>query len=466
MKKFMDDDFLLRTDTAKKLYHEHVEKMPIIDYHNHLSPQEIYEDKKFDNLAELWLGGDHYKWRAERTWGVPEEKITGSAAPYEKFKAWAEVVPNLIGNPLYHWTHLELKDYFDIDKHLNPDTADEIWEEVNEKLKLPENSVRGLLKKMNVEVLATTDDPADDLKWHKKIRDDETIDIKVIPTFRPDKAVAMEKDDFNEYIDKLGAVENVEIKTAQQLLDVLKKRLDLFQELGAVSSDNSLEYNIFAEAGPEEVEEIFAKRRRGEKLEPEEYAKYRGWLLTELGKEYSKRNMAMQLHIGAQRNNSERMFKKLGPDTGFDSMSDMDYSGEIAGLLNSMDKTDELPKTVLYCANPKDNEMLATMAVNFNDDTAKGKVQFGPAWWFMDHKPGMERELDALASESLISTFIGMLTDSRSFLSFPRHEYFRRILSNKIGDWVENGEYPDDEKYLGKLVEDITHNNAAEYFGL
>ncbi|MGI6109358.1 MAG: glucuronate isomerase [Eubacteriaceae bacterium] len=466
MKKFMDDDFLLQTDTAKKLYHEHAEKMPIIDFHNHLNPKEIYDDGNYENITKLWLGGDHYKWRAMRTHGIPEELITGDAPDYDKFMAWAETVQNAIGNPLYHWTHLELKRYFDIDKPFNPDTAEEIWNEVNEKLQKPEYSVRNLLRKMNVEVLCTTDDPIDDLAWHKKLKADDSFAIKVLPTFRPDRAIAMEKEDFNDYIDQLSKAAAMDIETVDDLMAALTARLDYFVENGAAASDHSLEYNIYQDASPEEVEAIFRKRRNNEELTPEEYSKYRGFMLSRLGREYAKRNMAMQLHIGAQRNNSERMFKKLGADTGYDSMSDMNYSEEIAGLLNNMDKTDELPKTVLYNANPKDNEMLATMAVNFNNDKARGKVQFGPAWWFMDHKPGMERQLDALASESLISGFIGMLTDSRSFLSFPRHEYFRRILSNKIGGWVENGEYPDDEKYLGKLVEDIAHDNAKNYFGV
>lgn len=463
----MDEDFLLQTDTAKKLYHEHAEKMPIIDFHNHLSAQEIYEDGNFENITKAWLGGDHYKWRAMRSYGIPEELITGDASDKDKFDAYAEVIQNAIGNPLYHWTHLELQRYFDIDKPLSPETADEIWVEINEKLKKPEYSVRNLLKKMNVEVLMTTDDPIDDLKWHKKIKDDDSIDIQVLPTFRPDRAVAMEKEDFNDYVDQLAKAADMEINTVEDLTEALDKRLDYFdKEMGVKASDHSLEYNIYEDATPEEVEVIFQKRRNNEDLTPEEYAKYRGYVLSHLGREYAKRGMVMQLHIGAQRNNSDRMFKKLGADTGFDSMSDMNYSKELQGLLNNMDKTNELPKTVLYNLNPKDNEMLATMIGNFQGPEAKGKLQYGTAWWFMDHKPGMERQMEALADEGLISTFIGMLTDSRSFLSFPRHEYFRRILANKVGNWVENGEYPNDEKYLGKLIEDISHDNAKAYFNL
>jgi len=466
MKNFLDKDFLLETETAKKLYHDYAAKVPIIDFHNHLNPKEIYEDKCYDNLAQVWLGADHYKWRAMRAWGVPEEVVTGNAEGYEKFTAWAETVQNAIGNPLYHWTHLELQRYFGIETPLSPNSAKEIWEEANEKLKTPEYSVRNLLRMQNVAVLCTTDDPADTLEYHKKLKEDG-FEIQVLPTFRPEKAIGIEKDGYEEYMEKLAKVSGVELNTVSDVMNALVQRLDYFVEAGCRVSDHSLENSFYLPATEEEVNAVYRKRMDGGELTEEEYAKYHGYLLSGLGRAYAKRNLVMQLHIGALRNNSSRLFGNLGPDVGVDGLGDFNYAPQLSALLDSMDKTDELPKTVLYYLNPKDADMLAVMAGCFqsNSNGTKGKVQLGSAWWFCDHKPGMERQMEALSSVGMISTFIGMLTDSRSFLSFPRHEYFRRILCNVIGKWVENGEYPNDMEYLGKLVENICCHNANAYFG-
>ena len=467
MRTIIHDDFILKNETARALYHQSAESLPIIDFHNHLNPQEIYEDRCYDNLAEVWLGGDHYKWRAMRANGVPEELITGDGDPYEKFLAWADTVQNCIGNPLYHWTHLELKRYFGIDDVLTPETAPAIWEKCIALLKTPEYSIRNLLKMQNVEVLCTTDDPIDDLKWHKKLAE-EGFEIQVLPTFRPGRALDIEKDDFADYIAQLGERTDLEIHSLDDVLQALKKCLAYFIEAGCRVTDHSLESDFFLPASYEEADHIYQKRMRGETLSLEETAKYRGFILTELGREYSRNNLVMQFHIGAIRNNSLRMFQHLGADTGFDSLNDFNYAPQLSALLNAMDLTEELPKTVLYYLNPKDADMLAAMAGNYHSNTQniRGKVQLGSAWWFCDHKRGMERQMNALADTGLISTFIGMLTDSRSFLSFPRHEYFRRILCNLIGSWVEDGEYPADMPYLNTLVQNICYTNAKQYFQL
>ncbi len=465
MKEFLNDDFLLETETASVLYHQYAKKMPIIDFHNHLNPAEIYEDKCYDNLADVWLGGDHYKWRAMRACGVPERLVTGDGDGYEKFQAWAMTVQNIIGNPLYHWTHLELQRYFGIKEPFSPKNASAIWEEANAKLKTPEYSVKNLLRMQNVKVLCTTDDPADTLEYHKKLKEEE-FEIQVLPTFRPEKAVGIEKEGFQEYMETLGAAAEMTLETAEDVLEALKKRLAYFAEAGCRVSDHSLESSFYLPASYEEVNAIYQKRMSGAVLSEDECAKYRGWILTGIGREYAKYGMVMQLHIGALRNNSSRMFNKLGADVGVDGLNDFDYAPQLSALLDAMDKTNELPKTVLYCLNPKDTDMLAVMAGNFqsNEEGIRGKVQLGSAWWFCDHKPGMERQMEALATAGVLSSFIGMLTDSRSFLSFSRHEYFRRILCNIVGNWVENGEYPADIEYLGKMIEDICCNNAMEYF--
>lgn len=468
MKPFMDDDFLLQTQTARTLFHEHAMKMPIIDYHNHLNPQEIYEDFCYDNMAQVWLGADHYKWRALRANGVPEELVTGNGDPFKKFLAWADTVQNCIGNPLYHWTHLELQRYFHITETLSPATAKDIWETCNAKLKEKTYSVRNLLRMQNVKVLCTTDDPADDLKYHRLLAK-ECPDIRVLPTFRPERALGIDKPDFADYLKKLAAVcEKDEINSIEDLISCLTKRLAFFKENGCVVSDHSLEGIFYVACDKDKADSLLKKRMTGVSLTEEECGMYRGYVLTELGKAYAKEDLAMQLHIGALRSNSKRMFRLVGPDTGFDSLHDFNYAPQLSALLNAMDESNELPKTILYYLNPKDAEMLAAMAGNFqgNDKGIRGKVQLGSAWWFCDHKNGMEHQLDTLADTGLLSCFVGMLTDSRSFLSYPRHEYFRRILCNKIGNLVENGEYPCDMDYLGKLVEDICYNNAVDYFGL
>ena len=465
MKSFIHDNFMLHNNTAKELYHTFAEKLPIIDFHNHLNPQEIYEDRCYDNLAEVWFGGDHYKWRAMRANGVPEELVTGDGNPYKKFSAWADTVQNCIGNPLYHWTHLELKRYFGIDKLLTPENAPAIWEKCNALLKTPECSIRHLLKMQNVQVLCTTDDPIDDLKWHKKLAE-EGFEIQVLPTFRPGRALDIEKTDFTDYILQLGNRTNSSLTSLNDVLEALKECLTYFIEAGCRVTDHSLESDFFLPASYEEADRVYQKRLNGKQLTIEESVKYRGFVLTELGREYSRRGLAMQLHIGAIRNNSSRMFASLGADTGFDSLTDFSYAPQLSALFDAMDKTKELPKTILYYLNPKDAEMLAAMAGNYqsNPENIRGKMQLGSAWWFCDHKRGIERQMNALADTGLISTFIGMLTDSRSFLSFPRHEYFRRILCNLIGTWVEDGEYPSDMAYLEKLIQNICYTNAKTIF--
>ncbi len=468
MKQFMDEDFLLKTDTAKKLYHGAAESMPIIDFHNHLNAREIYEDKCFDNISDLWLSGDHYKWRAMRLHGISEAIITGDVDPYERFLAYADTIQNAIGNPLYHWTHLELRRYFGINKTLSKDTARKIYDKCNKKLKTKDYSVRNLLRMQNVKVLCTTDDPIDSLEWHLKIRDDASCDIQVLPSFRPEKAIGIEKQGFASYIKTLSDVSDVIIKNVSDVIKALITRLDFFvSEAGCKVSDHSLENTFYIPASEYEVNEIFKKAMRGALITEEDAGKYHGYLLSNLGKEYYKRDMVMQLHIGATRNNATRIYKMLGPDAGVDGMNDFNYAPELSALLDSMDKDNRLPKTILYCLNPNDLEMLAVTAGCFasNDDDVRGRVQLGSGWWFVDHKSGIKHQLRALSDVGLLGTFIGMLTDSRSFLSFPRHEYFRRILCDFVGDIVENGEYPCDMDYLSDMIRDISANNAIDYFG-
>lgn len=464
MKQFMDENFLLTTKTAQNLYHNYASQMPIFDFHNHLSAKEIYDDISYDNLTQLWLGGDHYKWRVLRAMGVDEKYITGDGDDYTKYLHYASTVQNLIGNPLYHWTHLELQRYFNINTPLNPKTANEIWTQANEKL-THNMTTRQLLEMQNVTALCTTDDPIDDLTYHKKLRD-ENYKIKVLPTFRPDQTINIEKETFIDYIKKFENIVNFKIESIDDLEKALTMRIEYFKTVGCLGSDHSIENHFFAPATKEEVNTILIKRLNNQPLTSTELKQYKGYLFTFLGKQYTKHNMVMQLHIGAIRNNSTRRFKTIGADSGFDSMNDFNYASELSSLLDAMDITNELPKVVLYCLNPKDNAMLISMAGNFNDAPTQGKVQFGVPWWFNDHKKGMEEHIDALSSMGVLPVFIGMLTDSRSFLSFTRHEYFRRILCNKIGNLVENGEYPNDEEYLGQLVQNISFNNAKNYFNL
>ena len=465
----MDEDFLLETETARTLYHKYAEKMPIVDYHNHLSPKEIYENQNYENLTDAWLGADHYKWRAMRSNGVPEEKITGDAPEFEKFEAWANTLPQLFGNPLYHWTNLELKRYFHIDQPLNGNNAKEIYCSCKNLLHKPEYRVRELLIQMNVEELCTTDDPADSLEYHKKLKEEE-LRFHVRPTFRPEKAMGISKAGYKEYIDSLSKAADIEITDYDSLLEALTKRLDFFYETGCRITDHSLEGKIYAPATKEEVNEIFKNRLSTPdemcEISKETEAKFKGYLLGDLAKEYHKRNMVMQLHIGAIRNNSTRMFKKLGVDAGFDSEDDFSYAAELSKLLDQADQSGCLPKTILYCLNPKDMEMLGSMIGNFQDGSCPGKIQLGPAWWFCDHKTGMERQMQTLMDYGVFARFTGMLTDSRSFLSFSRHEYFRRIMCNMIGEKVEKGEYPWDEDFLGQMVENICYYNSKNYLGI
>lgn len=465
MKPFINDDFILTNHTARRLFHDAAEKMPIIDFHNHLDPQKIWEDGCYDNIADVWLGGDHYKWRAMRANGVPERLITGDGDPYDKFLAWADTVQNCIGNPLYHWTHMELKRYFGIDETLCASTADKIWNLCNEKLRSAEFSVRSLLRMQNVEILCTTDDPVDDLKWHKKLAQ-EDIGFSVLPTFRPGKALDIENPGFAEYVSQLARAAGTHIDGFTSLTSALIKRLDYFVENGCRVTDHSLESDFFLPSSEQEVDRICREALAGKVPSVSDAARYRGALLNTLGKEYADRELVMQLHIGAIRNTSSRLFSKLGTDIGCDSSNDFNYAPQLAAMMDSMDKEDRLPRTIFYYLNPKDAAMLATMTGNYqgNEQGIRGKVQLGTAWWLCDHKNGMEYQMDSLADVGLISTFIGMLTDSRSFLSFPRHEYFRRILCNKIGTWVENGEYPEDWDYLEKLASNISYHNAKNYF--
>lgn len=467
MKEFMDENFLLETETARRLYHEYAKHMPIFDFHCHLSPKEIAENKSYADISEIWLGGDHYKWRAMRTNGVPEGIITGKDADSrEKFEKWAEVMPYAMGNPLYHWTHLELKRYFGIEKPLSKKTSEEIWSRCNELLKTDKFTARELIKGSNVKALCTTDDPVDSLEHHIALKNDKNFEVQVLPTFRPDKVINIEKVGFVQWIETLERTSGIKIDSYTKLLEALEKRIEFFNENGCKVSDHGLDSVVYTDATIEELNEIFKKGMREEKLTKEELDAYKGQILVWLGKQYNKYGWVMQLHIGALRNNSTRMFNKLGPDTGFDSIGDSNFAPELAKILDKLDSTDELPKTILYCLNPRDNYVLGTMIGCFQGGAIPGKIQFGSGWWFCDQRDGMEEQLKALANLGLLSRFVGMLTDSRSFLSYTRHEYFRRILCNLIGKWVENGEYPSDMEILGEIVEGICYNNAKEYFSL
>ncbi len=465
MKAFMDEEFLLSTETAKKLYHEYAEVMPVLDYHCHLNPQEIYEDRKYENITQVWLGGDHYKWRQMRSNGVEEKYVTGDATDREKFQKWAETLEMAIGNPLYHWSHLELKRYFGYEGHLCGDTAEEVWNLCNAKLAEEGMSARGLIRQSNVTLVCTTDDPADSLEWHQKIAADETFDVQVLPTWRPEKAMSPEKPDYLDYLKKLSAASGVEINSYAALMEALKIRLDFFVSVGCRISDHSLAYVMYAPATDEEIEAIFAKRLAGELPTASEEAKFKTAMMIALGREYNKKGMAMQVHYGVKRDNNHAIFSKLGPDAGIDCINNFAPSSEMADFLNALAATDELPKTILYSLNPNDNASIGTIIGCFQDSSAIGKIQQGSGWWFNDHKTGMIEQMTSLANLGLLGNFIGMLTDSRSFLSYTRHEYFRRIMCDLIGGWVENGEYPADYKTLEKIVKGISYNNAVRYFG-
>ncbi len=464
MKAFMDKDFLLTTETAKKLYHEYAAVMPVLDYHCHINPQEIYEDRKFENITQVWLGGDHYKWRQMRSNGIDEKYITGDATDREKFQKWAETLELAIGNPLYHWSHLELKKYFGYEGILNGDTAEEVWNLCNAKLAEDGMTVRNIIKQSNVTLICTTDDPVDSLEWHQKIKDDESFDVQVLPAWRPDKAMNLEKVDYLDYLNKLSAVSGVKIDSFKALIQTLEVRMDFFAGMGCSVSDHGLEYVMYAPATAEEIEAIFAKRVSGETVTRTEEVQFKTAFMVAMGKAYNKRNWVMQLHYGAKRDNNQNIFAKLGPDTGVDCINTYAPSSELADFLNALVVTDELPKTIIYSLNPVDNAAIGTIIGCFQGTTAIGKIQQGSAWWFNDHKTGMTEQMISLANLGLLGNFIGMLTDSRSFLSYTRHEYFRRILCELIGGWVENGEYPADYKALEKIVKGISYNNAVRYF--
>lgn len=463
MKPFLNDHFLLQNKTAEILYHDYAADLPILDYHNHLPPQEIAENRVFENITRVWLNGDHYKWRAMRTLGIPEAYITGEASDAEKFQRWAETVPFTFRNPLYHWTHLELKRYFGISTLLTGDSAPSIFKETAAMLADPGYSTRGLLQKMRVEVVCTTDDPVDNLSWHRQFGE-EQAGFRMLPAFRPDKAIIILNPAFPAYLQTLGEASGVAIHTFADLLDALEKRMDWFEAHGCRLADHGLEQMYADTFSTKDLDTILQKRLKGEMISPAEASSFMSGMLYYLGVSYARRGWVQQFHLGALRNNNSRMLRHLGPDTGFDSIGDWEQAVPLARYLDRLDREDQLARTIIYNLNPRDNEVFATMIGNFNDGSIRGKVQFGSAWWFLDQKDGIEKQLNALSNMGLLATFIGMLTDSRSFLSFPRHEYFRRILCNMIGQDVEEGLLPDDTKWLGSLIQGICYGNARSYF--
>lgn len=469
MKEFMDKDFLLETETARRLYHEHAEDMPVIDYHCHLPPREIYEDKKFRNLAEAWLGagdryGDHYKWRALRARGYEEDSISGPADDYKKYLQFVQSMPYFVGNPLYLWSHLEMQRYFGIKDIICPENAEKIWNEANKKLETL--TAREMMYKFNVKVVCTTDDPVDSLEWHKKMAEDKTLKVQVRPAFRPDKALNVELSWFAPWVRQLAEVWGKPIATLEDMCNALADRIDFFHTMGSRLSDHALDVVHYAPATYEEANAVFLKGMKGEHITGEEQDKYKGYLLIFLGKQYVKHGWVQQYHIGALRNNSKTMLEKIGPDTGFDAIDDQNYMEKLSALLGALDMADALPKTILYCLNNRDNYALSVLAGCFQKEGVKGRVMVGTAWWFLDQLDGMRQNLETLMQVGLVAQSVGMLTDSRSFLSYPRHELYRRLLCNMLGNLVEKGMYPASElKTLGKIVEDVCYNNAAEYFG-
>jgi glucuronate isomerase len=465
MKPFLSDDFLLQTETARTLYHQHAAPQPIIDYHCHLPPDQIAQNRQFENITQIWLYGDHYKWRAMRANGVNERYVTGEASDWEKFEKWAETVPYTVRNPLYHWTHLELRRYFGITELLNKDSARRIYDQCNALLQTPEYSVQGLLRKMNVVTVCTTDDPADSLEHHQALAGHD-FGTRILPTFRPDKAMTPEAADYRQYLDKLGAAAGVAIRSYADLLAALRQRHDFFAAQGGRLSDHGLEQIYAADYTQEEIAAIFEKAQAGQPLSATEVEQFKSAMLVELAIMDWEKGWTQQFHLGALRNNNTRALRELGPDTGWDSIGDFSQARALSRFLDTLDNQNKLAKTILYNLNPADNDLFATMIGNFQDGSVAGKIQFGSGWWFLDQKDGMEKQLNALSSMGLLSQFVGMLTDSRSFLSFPRHEYFRRILCNLLGRDVENGELPAEElPWLGQLVENISYGNAKNYFG-
>ena len=464
MKAFLDDDFLLTTPTARRLY-QVARSMPILDYHCHLDPKEIAQDRRFENITQVWLGGDHYKWRLMRANGVDEAYITGDAPDREKFQKWAETLELAIGNPLYHWSHLELRRYFGYEGVLNGDTAQEVWELCNQKLQEPAMSARSLIANSGVTLVCTTDDPADSLEWHQQLAQDSSFPVKVLPAWRPDAAMGLERPEYLDYLQRLGQAAGVEIRTYADLKEALLSRMAFFDKMGCRASDHALTAAVCQPALEEELERVFQKRLEGEPLTQEELAAFQTGFLRFVAGEYKRLGWVMQLHYGCRRNNNTRMFHKLGRDTGYDAVLQGTPSLEVAAFLDLLASQDALPRMVLYSLNPNDDEGLNSVIGCFQDGTPLGRIQQGSAWWFNDHKAGMVKQLTAFANGGLLGNFIGMLTDSRSFLSYPRHEYFRRILCELLGAWVENGEYPADWKALEKMVRGVCYNNAVEFFG-
>ncbi len=464
--KFMNEDFLLETPVARKLYHDFAEHQPIIDYHCHISPKEVYEDRKFDNITQVWLGGDHYKWRMIRTNGVPEEEVTGSASDRVKFQRFAEALPLAIGNPMYHWTHLELKRYFGVDIPLTGDTAEEIWKICNDKLQTPDLSVRNIIKNSNVKMIGTTDDPADDLAFHKLIAQDKGFDTRVLPSFRPDAVVNIEKPAFPDAVERLAGVCGFAISGPEDLKKALTQRLDYFCAHGCKASDHGMDAVVYRRGTADQIRIAFEKAMERKPLTVEEIEMFRTEMLLHLGRENAKRGVVMQLHYGVQRNTNTKKFQTIGADTGFDTIAGGGDGIGLARFLDALAQDDALPKTIIYSLDPKDNELIDTIIGSFQGPECPGKIQHGSAWWFSDTKSGMENQLKSLANLSILGNFVGMLTDSRSFLSYTRHEYFRRILCNFLGKLVDNGEYPEDYKMLEKIVAGISYENAKRYFEL
>lgn len=464
MKSFISKYFLLNSDTAKKLYDNAAQHTPIFDFHCHLNPQEIWENKPFTNMTQVWLAGDHYKWRTMRMNGIDEKYITGDASDWEKFKAWAETVPNLLGNPLYHWTHMELKSFFGVDKLLSPETALEIWEECNAKLQTPNFKPRAFIERSNVKFIGTTDDPVSMLEYHQLLREDSSFKTIIAPTFRPDGALFLERPTFESWLQKLADVSGMQVASLGDLLKALKERVEFFHNQGGRASDHDVPKMVFVETTFEEAQDIFNKRLNGENLSGDDLLSYRTFLLTELGKMYAEKQWVMQLHMGALRNNNTVMKERLGTDIGFDSVGDGDVAEGLSRFLDTLDQQGSLPRTVLFNLNPNHNEVLAGMMGNYFETGVPGKIQFGSAWWFNDHYDGMVKQMKDLANVGLLCHFIGMLTDSRSLLSYARHDYFRRILCNILGDWAEEGYVPNDLSLLEEMVRNIGYNNAERYF--
>lgn len=465
MQQFMNENFLLESEASQKLYHEYAAKMPIIDYHCHLPPKDVAENNQYDNITQVWLYGDHYKWRAMRTYGIAEKYVTGDASDWEKFEKWAEVIPYAIRNPLYHWTHLELQRFFGITEVLNPSSAKSIYEECNKQLKTEAFKARNLMEKMNVEIVCTTDDPLDDLRYHRQIREEGYNNVKVYPAWRPDKAMAIDKPvDFNDYVNKLADISNVEIQSFNDFLNALLKRHDFFHENNCRLSDHGIETFYFEPYTNKEIEEIFRKVRQNKGISQQEIIQFKSAMLYEFAKMDASKGWTQQYHYGVLRNNNSEMFEKLGPDSGFDSIGQFNVAKTMVRFFDKLNREKNLAKTILYNINPNDNEVLATMIGNFNDGSFPAKMQFGTAWWFNDQIQGMTKQMNDLSNLGLLSKFVGMLTDSRSFLSYPRHEYFRRILCHILGDEMERGLIPADFELVGGIVQDICYHNAKNYF--